>query len=64
VKGVTGDWAYSQNKGQTVPEGHIWVQSEEPNQTVDSRELGPIPRGLLVGHAVAVIWPPTHIKLL
>jgi signal peptidase I len=64
IRGLPGDWAYFQNRGQTVPEGFVWVQSEEPYRAIDSREFGPIPRGLIVGKALAVIWPLGHIKWL
>jgi signal peptidase I len=64
IRGLPGDWAFYQNRGQTVPEGFVFVQSDEPYRTTDSREFGPIPRGLVVGKALAVIWPLSHIKWL
>ena len=33
---------------------------DNPSNSLDSRQLGPIPKGLLVGIAEAVVWPPSR----
>ena len=62
IRGLQGDWAYYDNKGTTVPEGFAFVQSDEPFETTDSRSFGPVPRGLIVGRVLGVIWPLGHLK--
>lgn len=32
-----------------VPQGHVWVEGDNPAYSVDSRSYGPIPEQLIVG---------------
>jgi inner membrane protease subunit 2 len=64
VRGIQGDWCYYQNKGQTIPQGSVWFQGDESFRSLDSRDFGPVPRGLIIGKAIAIIWPLSRIKWL
>lgn len=51
---VCADEAYSTDiggKGRMVrvPEGHVWVSGDNLGWSRDSREVGPVPMGLVVG---------------
>jgi signal peptidase I len=41
----------------TVPKDHVYVLGDFLDVSVDSRQLGPIPRKDVVGRVVARIWP-------
>jgi signal peptidase I len=45
-----------------IPEGDYFVMGDNRTDSEDSRFFGPIPKSLIVGRAVAVIWPLGHIK--
>lgn len=66
VKGLSNDALYldqqSRNRGdktklKLVPNGHLWVEGDNAH-SVDSREFGPVSKGLVIGKVVCVIWPP------
>lgn len=40
-----------------VPPGHAWLQGDNLHVSIDSREYGPIPLALVLGRAVATVWP-------
>lgn len=42
-----------------VPDGHLWVEGDNPCNSNDSRNYGPIPASLIVGRVVCRIWPIT-----
>ena len=41
-----------------VPDGHVWVEGDNPWNSSDSRQYGPIPASLIVGRVVCRVWPP------
>jgi signal peptidase I len=45
-----------------IPAGDYFVMGDNRTDSEDSRFFGPIPKSLIVGRAVAVIWPLGHIK--
>jgi signal peptidase I len=45
-----------------VPAGYYYVMGDNRTDSEDSRFFGPIPKSLIVGRAVAVIWPLSHVK--
>jgi signal peptidase I len=45
-----------------IPEGEYYVMGDNRTDSEDSRFFGPIPKSLIVGRAVAVIWPLGNIK--
>jgi signal peptidase I len=45
-----------------IPEGSYYVMGDNRTDSEDSRFFGPIPKSLIVGRAVAVVWPLSHVK--
>ncbi|KAI8918957.1 peptidase S24/S26A/S26B/S26C [Entophlyctis helioformis] len=43
---------------KTVPQGHVWIEGDEPHRGIDSRVFGPVPIGLVIGRVLGVVWPP------
>ncbi|OIT35043.1 PREDICTED: mitochondrial inner membrane protease subunit 1 [Nicotiana attenuata] len=41
-----------------VPKGHVWIQGDNIYASKDSRQLGPIPYGLILGKVLCRVWPP------
>lgn len=46
----------------TIPAGEYFVMGDDRTDSEDSRFFGPIPRSLIVGRAVAVVWPLSQVK--
>jgi inner membrane protease subunit 1 len=47
-----------------VPPGHVWLEGDNPHDSVDSRYYGPVPGALIRGRAIARIWPLTSARWL
>jgi signal peptidase I len=45
-----------------IPAGEYYVMGDNRQNSEDSRYFGPISKSLIVGRAVAVAWPLSHIK--
>jgi signal peptidase I len=45
-----------------IPVGYYYVMGDNRTDSEDSRFFGPIPKSLIVGRAVAVVWPLSHLK--
>ncbi len=45
-----------------IPAGEYYVMGDNRTDSEDSRFFGPIPQSLIVGRAVAVVWPLSHFK--
>ncbi len=45
-----------------IPAGEYYVMGDNRTDSEDSRYFGPIAKSLIVGRAVAVVWPLSHIK--
>jgi signal peptidase I len=45
-----------------IPPGEYYVMGDNRTDSEDSRFFGPIPKSLIVGRAVAVIWPFGDLK--
>jgi signal peptidase I len=48
--------------GVKIPQGDYFVMGDNRTNSEDSRWFGPIPRSLIVGRAVSVVWPFSQIK--
>lgn len=69
VTGVEGDIMRSskdiENKRYfKVPDGHIWIEGDHKNFSLDSNTFGPIPMGLIVAKAKCIVWPPERWQFL
>ena len=47
-----------------VPPGHVWIEGDNPDQSRDSRDFGPVSHCLIEGIVRAKIWPYFGIKWL
>ncbi|KAJ8017438.1 Mitochondrial inner membrane protease subunit 1 [Holothuria leucospilota] len=56
-------WKYHQLR-QYVPRGHVWVEGDNRENSMDSRSFGPIPLGLIRGRATFTVWPSSGIGYL
>lgn len=45
-----------------IPQGHIWVEGDNWDNSVDSNNYGAIPKGLVSGVATRIIWPPSRMQ--
>ena len=43
-----------------IPKGEYYVMGDNREDSQDSRYFGPIPRSLIVGKRVAIVWPISH----
>jgi inner membrane protease subunit 2 len=47
-----------------VPQGKCWVEGDNPTFSDDSDAFGPVPLALIDSRVVAVVWPPSQVKLV
>jgi signal peptidase I len=40
-----------------VPDGHVWLEGDNPANSSDSRHYGPVPASLIVGRVLCRAWP-------
>jgi len=45
-----------------IPADEYYVMGDNRTDSEDSRYFGPIPKSLIVGRAIAVVWPLSHLK--
>jgi signal peptidase I len=57
-------WAGDLPNPYTVPAGYYFVMGDNRTDSDDSRFWGPVPAGYLIGQALALIWPPSHVRPL
>ena len=49
---------------ETIPKGSYWVMGDHRSISSDSRDFGPVPRGLIYGKAAFVDWPADGVGLV
>ena len=42
----------------SVPPGSVWLQGDNPLNSTDSRDYGPVPEDMILGRAWVRVWPP------
>ncbi|KAG7449408.1 LexA/Signal peptidase [Guyanagaster necrorhizus] len=47
-----------------VPEGHVWVEGDDPYHSDDSNTFGPIPAALIEAKVLFIVWPLSRIGSL
>ncbi|KAG1686569.1 hypothetical protein DVH05_006470 [Phytophthora capsici] len=47
-----------------VPVGKCWVEGDNPIFSDDSDSFGPVPLALIDSRVVAVVWPPSEMKIV
>ena len=64
VVALEGDFGTDRNGNPIqIPVGRIWVEGSG-NGSVDSRDFGPVPKGLLLGVGMGIIWPFSRMQSL
>ncbi|CAM9232378.1 unnamed protein product [Pylaiella littoralis] len=49
------------DRPEFVPEGHVWLEGDNPSNSSDSRTYGPIPLAMVRGRVFFKAWPPSEI---
>ena len=57
VIGIGGDTVMRNEKNQVVPPGHIWLEGDNKDFSMDSRAFGAVSQGLVQGKVLYKIWP-------
>lgn len=47
-----------------VPKGHVWLEGDNSDDSLDSRVYGPVPMGLIQSRVFARVWPLNEMRLL
>lgn len=45
------------NKMIYVPKGHVWLEGDNSENSIDSRTYGPVPMGLIQSRAIVRLYP-------
>jgi len=45
------------NRKPWVPRGHVWIEGDNKESSLDSREYGPVSKGLITGKVIYKFWP-------
>lgn len=40
-----------------IPDGHLWLEGDNPLNSSDSRDYGPVPAELVIGRVLLRLWP-------
>lgn len=61
IAALPGDQVKTSFFSKPVPKGHVWLLGDNTANSTDSRQLGPIPLGLVVGRVAFRVWPVSRI---
>lgn len=67
IRGMPGEEIWVRPKGArravcvVVPQGHVWLEGDNPTFSTDSREYGAVPLALVHGRVLARVWPPGQV---
>ncbi|CAI5700991.1 hypothetical protein KXD40_001162 [Peronospora effusa] len=63
--GLEGDLVTDRNgRHCMVPPGKCWVEGDNPTFSDDSDSFGPVPLALINSRVLAVVWPPSEMKIV
>ncbi|OWZ22564.1 Signal peptidase I [Phytophthora megakarya] len=51
-------------RSRAIPVGKCWVEGDNPTFSDDSDAFGPVPLALIDSRVVAVVWPPSAMKIV
>jgi len=57
VVAQSGDLVHYQGKTIKVPEKHLWLEGDNKNNSMDSRNWGPVPISLIRRRCICRLWP-------
>ena len=63
LEGDTVTPAHDPGGALTVPNGHVWLEGDNAQDSTDSRTYGPVPTALVRGRVVARVWPLSALKV-
>ena len=49
---------------ETIPAGTYWVMGDHRSISSDSRDFGPVPRGMIYGKAAFIYWPADGVGVV
>lgn len=70
IRGMPGERILVHRRGVShlqdiiVPDGHVWLEGDNPESSTDSRDYGPVPLALVRGRIIARFWPPSKMCLI
>jgi inner membrane protease subunit 1 len=67
ITAIAHDFIPSKNVDQDtecVPRGHVWVEGDNKSESLDSREYGPLPIGLIQGTVIFRVWPLSRMGFI
>jgi hypothetical protein len=51
------DLGDEESSHRVVPPGHLWIEGDNSNNSLDSRSYGSVPASLVIGKVVCRLWP-------
>jgi len=59
IVALPGDIVVAKKENTTfiVPDGHLWIEGDNKENSTDSRSYGPVPASLVLGKVLLRMWP-------